>query len=112
MRENPADTRFRESDGVAVLIASEVRAIGHIRTDPSDPKSDKVYVVDAIHRPILKSDLEPKDNLAHCQIECDPFVKPEHFKKRLREALASIATAHGWVMEPGPAEIPPADPKS
>ena len=101
MRDDPRDTRFRESDGIAQVIAHEVRAIGHIPVEPGNPNSDKVYQIDAIHRPILKSETEPRDNLAHCQVECDPGIKAAHFKKRLREALAILASGHGWIVDPG-----------
>lgn len=57
------------------------------------------YAVDAIHRPI-ENDPNQADNLAHCQIECNPIIEsPSRFKK-LKAALAALATRHGFVIPP------------
>lgn len=100
IRTDPSETKFSPSDGVTKLMVHEVRAIGHIRTEPDKKDSTKVYTVDAVHRPRLASETEPRENLAHCQVECMPHIKPTHFDKRLREALANIATQHGLVVLP------------
>lgn len=100
LRMEPRDTRFNSSDGVASLITKDVRAIGSVSVRSPDGKEVKlVYSVDVHHRPIAKSDEEPRENPAHCQIECAPEIKNTHFKK-LKEALALLATERGWVVEP------------
>ena len=100
LRVDPRDTRFSTSDGVTSLVTEDVRAIGSVAVRSSDGKEVKlVYRVDVQHRPITKSETEPRDNPAHCQIECDPEIKNTHFKK-LKEALALLATQRGWVVEP------------
>lgn len=96
----PGNARKSATDGVTRLIAHQVRAISNIRVEPSSKTSTAVYAVDAIHNPILESDTEI-ENLAHCRIECSPAVKANHFNKRVREALANIASGHGFVVEPG-----------
>lgn len=100
LRPEPRDTRFRSSDGVTSLVSKDVRAIGSVFVMSPDGKEVRlVYRVDVLHRPVVKSDTEPRDNPAHCQIECDPAIKNTHFK-RLKEALALLATERGWVVEP------------
>ena len=100
LRNDPRDTRFSPSDGVTSLITKDVRAIGTVLVMNPDGRTVKqVYRVDALHRPVIKSEAEPRDNPAHCQIECDPEIRNTHFKK-LKEALALLATQRGWIVEP------------
>ena len=39
-------------------------------------------------------------NSAHCQIECSPEVTQTHFTKKVREALARIATKNVFLVAP------------
>jgi hypothetical protein len=99
-RSDPRATRFRSEDGVTSVVTRDVRAITSIQVKPSDPKDGSSYAIDAIHRPIAMSVEVPTGNSAHCQIESDPTITPNHYKK-LKEALAFLATKSGWVVEPG-----------
>ena len=99
-RPDPRETRFRKEDGVTSIVTREVRAIVNIPARPADPTNDSNYAVDAIHRPIAKSVETPNGNPAHCQIECEPAITSNHYKK-LKEALAFLATKRGWAVEPG-----------
>lgn len=100
LRDQPIDVRFDITDGVVKVLTRDVRAIGFIRVDPNDRSSDTTYTVDAIHRPLSTAIGDARDNDAHCQIESTPhFVVDGHFK-RLREALAYLATQTGWVIPP------------
>lgn len=97
MRPDPRDTRLNASDGVTAVVTSDVRNIGPVSVEAPDGKVS--YAVDVQHRPLAKSETQPKENIAHCQIECDPEIKRSHFKK-IKEALAILATKRGWTVEP------------
>ncbi len=100
-RSDPRDTRFSQSDGITSIVTRDVRDLASGPINPTAPKENHAtYEVDVIHRPLKKSDTVPKDNPAHCQIECNPEIVSKHFKK-LKEALAHLATKQGWVVEPG-----------
>ena len=40
------------------------------------------------------------DNLAHCQIECNPLIESGSRFKKLKAALANLANKHGFVVPP------------
>lgn len=97
MRADPRDTRFSPTDGITSIVARDVRAIAAVSVNSPDGKI--TYRVDVQHRPITESDINPRDNPAHCQIECDPEIRRTHYKK-LKEALAYLATKRGWTIAP------------
>lgn len=101
IRKNPGEARKSVEQGVAKLIAGEVREACKIPIYDNKGNKTGEHSVDAIHRPI-KDDLggEP-DNPAHCQIECHPTIDNDGRFKRLKEALAAMATKYGWVRRPG-----------
>lgn len=99
IRTDPNGAKKSSTDGVTRLIANQVRAICDIRVAPDKNGDASVYAIDAIHDPIEASEHEP-ENHAHCRVVCSPDVRVNHFNKRVREALANIATAHGFVVEP------------
>lgn len=100
LRTNPSEAKKSQTDGVAKMIAQEVRGICGIPVDPNkNGKGTKNYAVDVIHRPVQNQQEEP-DNLAHCQIECDPSVESASRFRKVQEALALIATRHGFVIAP------------
>jgi hypothetical protein len=94
---NPRYSKKSPSDGVAKLIAREVRNSCKIVIDPKDPSAH--YAVDVIHRPIFSDPVDP-ENLAHCQIECAPAISSNSRFKKLKEALARLATRHGFIIAP------------
>lgn len=85
---------------MVALSAREVRTIGNIRVNPSDKGDQRVYLVDAIHRPLTAAQNDGVENQAHCQVECQPGITRTHFNKRLREALAGKASVRGWIVRP------------
>lgn len=99
IRTDPIGAKKSYSDGVTKLITHEVRAICGIKVAPDKKGDTAVYAVDAIHDPIEASETEA-ENYAHCRVVCSPEVKVNHFNKRVREALANIATTHGFIIEP------------
>lgn len=93
----PKDTRKTSSDGVTSLLASQARTSCVIPiTDAKGKPTGRNYGVDVIHRPLDA----PQRNDAHCQIECDPHIANASRFKKLKEALARIATANGFVVAP------------
>ncbi len=99
LRAEPRDTRLTEADGVTAVNTGAVRAIRTIRVDPARKTDERVYQVDAIHRP-LPDDEDPTENGAHCQIECCPSIASDTHFKKLKEALALLANERGFVVLP------------
>ena len=104
-RADPEACKFAESDGVTHVVTSEVRGVSNIAIGPDD---EKKFCVDAIHRPV-----DDPANPAHTQIECDPEMSSSSRFKKLKEALAILASKQGFVVEPSvgsAAESPKTDP--
>jgi hypothetical protein len=97
IRANPAEMKRQISDGVTKVLAAEVRSISNIEIEPKNPKK---YAVDAIHRPIMAGQNGEGENLAHSQVECDPHIESGSRFKKLKEALALLASKHGFAVEP------------
>lgn len=92
LRPNAADAKKSSDDRVVKLLTKEVRSIAGVRVT-ADKTDLREHEVDALHRPIT----EDPSNLAHSQIECSPdFINPSRFRK-LKEALARLATKSGFV---------------
>ena len=97
LRFVPRDARVSSTDGVVSLETRDVRDLAQqLRFGAA---GELAYGVDAIHRPIDASETIPDGNAAHCQIECEPEITSSHYK-RLKEALARLASARGWVVVP------------
>ena len=99
IRTDPTGAKKMSTDGVTKLITHQVRAICDIKVAPDKKGDTAVYAIDAIHNRIEASETE-SENHAHCRVVCSPDVKVNHFNKRVREALANVATSHGFVVEP------------
>lgn len=98
LRADPADSRKSESDGIAKISTADVRNSCKVPIIKNGiPSGD--HAVDAIHRPI-KDDPNERDNLAHCQIECNPMIESGSRFKKLKAALAALANKHGFVILP------------
>jgi hypothetical protein len=103
IRTDPREARKSVDQGVAKLVAREVRASRKIPICDDKGNQTGEHSVDVIHRPIKNdADGEP-DNPAHCQIECHPTIDSDNRFKRLKEALAAMANRYGWVVRPGSA---------
>lgn len=100
LRERPEDARLGITDGVVKVLTRDVRAIGHIRVNPSDPANETAYTVNAIHRPLSTENGDDRNNDAHCQIESQPHIAVDRHFKKLREALAYLANQNGWIVPP------------
>lgn len=96
----PEYSKKSPSDGIAKLITIDVRNSCKIVIDPNAKGPLAEYAVDVIHRPILDDPDPTEDNLAHCQIECAPAISSNSRFKKLKEALARLATRHGFVIAP------------
>jgi hypothetical protein len=102
IRKDPRDSRKSPSDGIAKLVAGEVRKISAIPIFDQKGRKTGEHSVDVLHRPIVNVEGEP-DNPAHCQVECHPTIDNDGRFKRLKEALAALANKCGFVVEPGSA---------
>lgn len=100
LRIRPIEARLGAGDGVTRILTGDVRRIGNIRVDPNDPTSARYYSVDVVYRPTSIAQGDFRDNPAHCRIEANPHAeRPNHYRK-IREALARLATEQGWVVVP------------
>lgn len=100
LRQDPKDARQSVSDGIAKLEVADVRTRCKLDIVDGKGRSTGQYAVDVVHRP-LESPPEPKENCAHCQIECSPSIANGSRFRRLKEALAALATQHGFLVKPG-----------
>ena len=92
----PFLSKQNETDGIVSLITGDVRAIKDVETNTQE--RDVSHAVDVIYDPTPQND-------AHSQI----IVAPEFFDteskqkktfRKLRVALAKLATKRGWTLEP------------
>jgi hypothetical protein len=95
-------TRKSPENGVLKLVAGDTRQTCKVAIFDSKGKAIDEHAVDVMHRPIIDDPTEV-DNPAHCQIECNPAIEKDGSFKRLKEALAGLATKHGFVLQPGTA---------
>ena len=93
---DPTRTQIELADGIALLIAGEVRRISRQGLNPNrndgEPKL-LTYNIDVIHRPT-------HENPAHTQVEPSPPYKTGNVFKKIREALALLAAKRPWLIEP------------
>lgn len=101
LRSDPRAARRSADQGVAKLIAADVRKTSAIPI--RNAKGEKIgeHSIDVIHRPIKDDPSGEPDNPAHCQVECHPTMDNDNRFKRLKEALAAIASKYGWIVAPG-----------
>lgn len=94
LRASPNETRSNSANGVVTLVAHQVRTT-------SDEVFNNQRLVDVHPRPIEQDnpDGEP-ENLAHAQIEAHPNFESDSQFKKLKEALARLATEAGWTIAP------------
>jgi len=98
LRPNSEDVRINAADGVTKVVTADVRRSCKIPIIKNGAPVGE-YAVDAIHRPIENDQNDP-DNLAHCQIECNPIIESGSRFKKLKAALANLANKHGFVVTP------------
>jgi len=96
---DPKDARQSQADGITKLFAREIRSTCNVPIFDKKQRQTDQHAVDVLHRPIINRPDEP-DNPAHCQIECDPSIEKDNSFKRLKEALAGLATRVGLIVKP------------
>jgi hypothetical protein len=104
IRTVPREARLNDTDGVTKVLTRDVRKTRDIQVAPNDKFNPAVYEVDAVHRPITSQEDGTKENPAHCQIECAPVISTKTHFRKLKDALARLASLHGFVIKPGAAE--------
>ncbi len=101
LRLSPEETKHEVKDGVVTLGASEIRSIVNIADTEAIDGEPLDYAIDVLYRPILAGNPEgDAENLAHAQIEAAPAFKASSRFKKLKEALAVMASKHGWLVSP------------
>ncbi len=85
---NPVHTR-RDTDGVALLIAGEIRGIDDINLEAPLRR----FAVDVIPD-------ELPTNPAHAKIVLDPWMDHKKLFRRLRHSLARLAERRPWAIPP------------
>ena len=103
VRTDPRAARKSAEQGVVKLVAGEVRKSRKIPIYNAKQEQTGEHSIDVIHRPIKDDANGEPDNPAHCQIECHPTIDNDNRFKRLKEALAAMASKYGWVVKPGTA---------
>jgi hypothetical protein len=113
LRHDPSVMKVEATDGVAKCLTETVRAscrieidgdaVTRAKGDPAKLAVIPMYFADAVHQPIKRSETEA-ENLAHSQVECTPEMLSSSRFKKLKEALARIATQHGFVVAPEKAD--------
>ena len=94
---DPNKSKKSPSDGIVMLVTAKVRKIGDVFTSIND--DEKVF-----HSVNVIPD-HTEDNRAHALVTVDPDFfasnnKQEKAFKRLKIALARLATKNGWTIEP------------
>ena len=94
--ESAEETKFNQTDGVVALLTLDVRAIDSVKQDENGP----AYRIDVVARPIEEDkDQGIEANPAHAQVESAPDLANKSRFKKLKEALAQLATRAGWHLE-------------
>jgi hypothetical protein len=100
LRNSPAESKLQESHGITGLKAADARGI-RVQVMPEAPTGPEFYAVDVVSRPVLAgNDRGLPENLAHAQIESNPYIVANKRFQKIKEALALEATKYGWVLEP------------
>jgi hypothetical protein len=101
LRGSPEETKQHPTDGVIEITVGDVRGIRDIRVTTPDTNPPTYYAVDVLPRPI---DDDPTNgvigNPAHAQIEASPHPDADSRFKKIKEALALVATQRGWLIRP------------
>jgi len=82
-----------ESDGVTALVAGPIRGISTVRRLDKNQKVVQQHGVDVVAVPL-------EENASHAEVHCEPALEDDKVFRRLREALAVLATQAGWVVPP------------
>jgi len=96
---DPTHTQHDSSDGVISLIAGDIRAIGTVEQYDKKGHLEYTHTIDVIPVPIKNQPPLP-DNPAHASIIAEPEYRNEKTFRRLKQALARLATRRGWEIEP------------
>ena len=101
LRDNPQRTQLNPTDGIVKLLTLDVRAIEIRTTEIKNPGALASYDVDVAARPVYANNAKGEpENLSHAQIETNPEFENDSRFKKLKEALAILASKHGWIVRP------------
>lgn len=98
---DPNRSKTSATQGIAMLLTREVRAIAEVVQRDSRGGTRFVYTIDVIASPIEPdNEAHPDYNPAHALIVSAPAFESEGTFKRLKECLARLASQHGWLVRP------------
>lgn len=101
LRNSPEETKEEPTDGIIEMTVADVRGIRDIRVTTPSTEPPTYYAVDVLHRPIAEDAANGVvANPAHSQIEASPHPHADSRFKKIKEALALIATKRGWLIRP------------
>jgi len=102
LRPDAVDSKRSENDGVAQLVAGEIRACDKvIHNADAAPGQQITYQLDVCPDPIADDNPEGlAPNPAHAVIASHPAVASGSRFKKVKEALCRLAERRDWVIRP------------
>jgi hypothetical protein len=101
-RPNAEESKKAQSDGIAQLLAYEIRECNAVIQNPDAPEQQQVaYKLDVKPDPIEEGNPENLPaNPAHALVECAPALANKSRFKKVKEALCRLAERRDWVIQP------------
>jgi hypothetical protein len=96
------ESKLSPTDGIAQLLAAEVRECDQVVHNPDVPAPEQVrYKLDVEPDPIREGNAEGRvPNLSHALIKSAPTVASKSRFKKIKEALCRLARRREWVIRP------------
>lgn len=104
IKPDPKDSRVIDSEGVAQLLAGEVRSVDTVLQPQQAPGQPQIpYRLDVVARPIPPDNEENEpENLSHAQIESAPDLHNRSRFDKVKDSLARLAERRPLAIEPKP----------
>lgn len=102
IRPRAEESKISATDGIAQLLAAEVRACDEVVHNPDAPPLAQVrYKLDVEPDPIKEGNGEGRvPNLSHALIKSAPAVASKSRFKKIKEALCRLARRREWAIQP------------
>lgn len=97
--DDPHHARESVDDGIVALVVSSVRQLTPVVQRHIDPGPPRREIETPLAPDVIADPIDGND--AHAVIVTNPLLESPSAFKRLKEALARLATAAGWRIEPG-----------
>jgi hypothetical protein len=93
LRRSASESKHSPTDGITSLVARDVRRIRSVQRLTNKGKVAQDHTVDVTYVPL-------PENAAHAEVQCAPALTNDPTFRRLKEALANMASARGWTVVP------------